>query len=37
VLRCYQQNGRRAVPVNPREQVIEGALPPSWPSVNRRG
>ena len=25
VLRCYQQNGRRAVPVNPREQVIEGA------------
>jgi predicted CoA-binding protein len=24
VLRCYQQNGRRAVPVNPREQVIEG-------------
>ena len=25
VLRCYQQNGRWAVPVNPREQVIEGA------------
>ena len=25
VLRCYQQNGRQAVPVNPREQVIEGA------------
>ena len=25
VLRCYQQNDRRAVPVNPREQVIEGA------------
>jgi len=25
VLRCYQQNGRRAVPVNPREQAIEGA------------
>ena len=25
VLRCYQQNGRRAIPVNPREQVIEGA------------
>jgi uncharacterized protein len=25
VLRCYQQNGRPAVPVNPREQVIEGA------------
>lgn len=25
VLRCYQQNGRRAIPVNPRESVIEGA------------
>jgi predicted CoA-binding protein len=25
VLRCYQQNGRRAVPVNPREAEIEGA------------
>jgi len=25
VLRCYQQNGRRAIPVNPREPVIEGA------------
>jgi predicted CoA-binding protein len=25
VLRCYQQNGRRAIPVNPRERVIEGA------------
>jgi predicted CoA-binding protein len=25
VLRCYQQNGRQAIPVNPREQVIEGA------------
>jgi predicted CoA-binding protein len=25
VLRCYQQNGRRVVPVNPREKVIEGA------------
>jgi predicted CoA-binding protein len=24
VLRCYQQNGRRVVPVNPREQEIEG-------------
>lgn len=23
-LRCYQQNGRRAVPVNPKEKVIEG-------------
>jgi predicted CoA-binding protein len=26
VLRCYQQNGRRAIPVNPRETVIEGAV-----------
>jgi predicted CoA-binding protein len=25
VLRCYQQNGRRAIPVNPREPEIEGA------------
>lgn len=25
VLRCYQQNGRRAIPVNPRESEIEGA------------
>lgn len=25
VLRCYQQNGRRAVPVNPHESVVEGA------------
>jgi predicted CoA-binding protein len=25
VLRCYQQNGRRVIPVNPRETVIEGA------------
>jgi len=24
VLRCYQQNGRRAIPVNPRESQIEG-------------
>jgi predicted CoA-binding protein len=24
VLRCYQQNGRRAIPVNPREAQIEG-------------
>lgn len=24
VLRCYQQNGRRAIPVNPRETEIEG-------------
>ena len=25
VLRCYQQAGRRAIPVNPRESEIEGA------------
>jgi predicted CoA-binding protein len=25
VLRCYQQNGRTAIAVNPRESVIEGA------------
>jgi len=25
VLRCYQQNGRRAIPVNPRVNEIEGA------------
>jgi len=25
VLRCYQQNGKRAIPVNPRESLIEGA------------
>lgn len=25
VLRCYQQNGRRVIAVNPRETVIEGA------------
>jgi predicted CoA-binding protein len=25
VLRCYQQNGRRAIPVNPHESTIEGA------------
>ena len=24
VLRCYQQNGRPVIPVNPREQEIEG-------------
>ena len=24
VLRCYQQNGRRAIPVNPREAEVEG-------------
>ena len=26
VLRCYQQNGRRAIAVNPHESEIEGAL-----------
>ena len=31
VLRCYQQNGRRAIPVNPREPEIEGT--PCVPSV----
>lgn len=25
VLRCYQQNGRFAIPVNPNETVLEGA------------
>jgi predicted CoA-binding protein len=25
VLRCYQQNGRRAIPVNPNEREVEGA------------
>jgi predicted CoA-binding protein len=25
VLRCYQQNGRRVIAVNPRERIIEGA------------
>jgi uncharacterized protein len=25
VLRCYQQSGRPATPVNPREHIIEGA------------
>jgi predicted CoA-binding protein len=25
VLRCYQQNGRPAIPVNPNEQEVEGA------------
>lgn len=24
LVRCYQQNGRRVIPVNPREAVIEG-------------
>ena len=26
VLRCYQQNGRRAIPVNPREHEVEGVV-----------
>jgi predicted CoA-binding protein len=42
VLRCYQQNRRRAIPVNPRESVIEGApciasvadLPPDVASIS---
>lgn len=42
VLRCYQQNGRRAVPVNPREETIEGVpcvstvnqLPPEVSSIS---
>lgn len=42
VLRCYQQNGRRAIPVNPHETVIEGApcvtsvldLPPEVQSLS---
>ena len=25
VLRCYRQSGRRAIPVNPHEQEVEGA------------
>jgi predicted CoA-binding protein len=25
VLRCYQQNGRRAIPVNPHEREVEGS------------
>jgi uncharacterized protein len=31
VLRCYLQNGKTAIPVNPREQAIEGI-----PCVARR-
>ena len=42
VLRCYQQNGRRAIPVNPREETIEGVpcvstvnqLPPEVSSIS---
>ena len=26
VLRCYQQNGRRAIPVNPHEPVVGGTV-----------
>jgi len=42
VLRCYQMNGKRAIPVNPREQEVEGAkcvasveeLPPEVTSIS---
>jgi len=42
VLRCYQQNGLTAIPVNPKEKVIEGAecvasvldLPPEVESIS---
>ncbi|HEX9079003.1 MAG TPA: CoA-binding protein [Desulfuromonadaceae bacterium] len=42
VLRCYQQQGRRAIPVNPNESEIEGApcvagvadLPPEAKSIS---
>jgi predicted CoA-binding protein len=42
VLRCYLQHGRRAIPVNPREPVIEGVpavtsvaeLPPDVKSLS---
>jgi predicted CoA-binding protein len=42
VLRCYQQAGRRAIPVNPREAIIEGVacvpsvldLPPEVKSLS---
>jgi predicted CoA-binding protein len=42
VLRCYQQAGRRAIPVNPREATIEGVscvssvleLPPEVKSLS---
>ena len=42
VLRCYLQNGRRAIPVNPTEQEIEGIpcvagigdLPPEAESIS---
>ena len=31
VLRCYLQNGRRAVPVNPTAQEMRGC--PAWPAL----
>ncbi len=42
VLRCYLQNGRRAIPINPRETIIEGVacvagvadLPPDVASLS---
>jgi predicted CoA-binding protein len=42
VLRCYQMNGRNAIPVNPKEQEIEGTkcvasvadLPPEVASIS---
>jgi predicted CoA-binding protein len=42
VLRCYQQAGRRAIPINPREAIIEGVtcvpsvldLPPEVKSLS---
>ncbi len=42
VLRCYQQHGLTAIPVNPKEEVIEGArcvasvldLPPEVASIS---
>jgi predicted CoA-binding protein len=42
VLRCYQQNGRKAIPINPHEREIEGAacvatiteLPPEVKSLS---
>ena len=42
VLRCYLQNGRHAIPINPRETIIEGVacvggvadLPPDVQSLS---
>ncbi|HEY6837809.1 MAG TPA: CoA-binding protein [Geobacteraceae bacterium] len=42
VLRCYQQNGKKAIPVNPKEREIEGVpcvntildLPPDVKSIS---